>query len=107
MQRGELYRVRKPTGDPKTYRVFVVVSRQSSLDSRFSTAICAPVYSVGAGTTTQVPVGIDEGLKHESWIFCDDLTGVRKSDLTQFLGSLSRSKLAELDQALRVALDLD
>jgi mRNA interferase MazF len=107
MQRGELYRVRKPTGDPKLYRVFVVVSRQAALNSRFSTAICAPVYSIGAGTCTQVAVGIDEGLKHESWIFCDDLTSVRKADLTQFVGSLSQAKLAELDQALRVALDLE
>ena len=28
MKRGELYRVHKPGGDPKQYRVFVVVSRQ-------------------------------------------------------------------------------
>ena len=107
MQRGELYRVHKPTGDPKPYRVFVVVSRPAALNSRFSTAICAPVYSIGVGTRTQVAVGIDEGLKHESWIFCDDLTSLRKADLTHFVGSLSRAKLSELDQALRVALDLD
>jgi mRNA interferase MazF len=107
MRRGEIYRVHKPSGDPKSYRVFVVVSRQAALNSRFSTAICAPVYSTGAGTASQVAVGIDEGLKHESWIFCDDLTSVRKSDLTQFVGSLSRGKLADLDQALRVALELE
>lgn len=107
MRRGEIYRVYKPSGDPKSYRVFVVVSRQAALDSRLSTAICAPVYSTAAGTATQVAVGIDEGLKHESWIFCDDLTSVRKSDLTQFVGSLSRAKLADLDQALRVALELE
>ena len=42
MKRGHLYRVFKGTsGDPRKYRVFVVVSRQVLLDSRFSTALCA------------------------------------------------------------------
>ena len=46
MQRGELYLVRKPgSRDPKKQRVFVVVSRQLVIDSKFSTVICAPVYS--------------------------------------------------------------
>ena len=42
MKRGQLYRVYKaPGNDPKAFRVFVVVSRQVLLDSRFSTAICS------------------------------------------------------------------
>ena len=46
MRRGELYRVfRGSADDPRRHRVFVVVSRQVLLDSRFSTVICAPVYS--------------------------------------------------------------
>jgi len=107
MKRGELYRVHKPDRDPKRSRVFVIVSRQTQLDSRFSSAVCAPVYSIGTGISTQVPVGIAEGLKHESWIFCDDLTSLRKSDLTQFVGSLSPVKLVALDRALRIALALE
>lgn len=107
MKRGELYRVHKPGGDPKRHRVFVVVSRQTQLDSRFSTAICAPVFSNGEGISTQVAIGTDEGLKHESWIFCDSVTSIRKSDLTQFVGSLSRAKLADLNRALKIALDLE
>jgi mRNA-degrading endonuclease toxin of MazEF toxin-antitoxin module len=31
---------------------------------------------------------------------------MRKSDLTNHVGSLSRSKIAELNHALRMALDL-
>jgi mRNA interferase MazF len=49
-----LYRVYKPGGDPKRYRVFVVVSRQVLADSRFSTVICAPVFSSGEGLSTHV-----------------------------------------------------
>ena len=106
MRRGDLYRVHKPGGDPKKYRVFVVVSRQAALDSRFSTVICAPVFSNGLGLSTQVAVGAVEGLKHESWILCDNLTSVRKSDLTHFVGSLSPVRLADLNQALKRALEL-
>ena len=55
---------------------------------------------------TQVRIGIDEGLKHESWIQCDGLTSLRKSELRHYVGSLSQSKVGELDRALMMALDL-
>jgi len=106
MLRGQLYRVTKPGGDPKSSRVFVVVSRQALLDSRFTTAICAPVFTSGQGLSTQVAIGPDEGLKHASWIMCDNLVSLRKSDLTNFVGSLPAAKLTELNRALRMALDL-
>jgi mRNA interferase MazF len=106
MRRGELYRVFKPGGDPKQYRTFVVVSRQALIESRYSTAICAPIFSEGQGLSTQVAVGLDEGLKHDSWIMCDNLVSLRKSDLTQYVGSLSAKKLAELNRSLASALDL-
>jgi len=104
MKRGELYRVRKPGGDPKEFRAFVVVSRQTLLDSGFSTVICAPIYSRAEGLSTQVAVGIEEGLKHESWVMCDNLASMRKTELTNYVGSLSPPKLDELNRALRIAL---
>lgn len=108
MKRGDLYRVRRPgRPDPKRSRVFAIVSRQTLLDSRFSTAICAPVYSRRDGLATQVDVGIDEGLKHESSIHCDALVCIPKSSLTDFVGSLSPVRLASVDQALRIALALE
>ena len=55
---------------------------------------------------TQVDVGIDQGLKHESSVHCDELVSLLKSQLTDYLGSLEFSKLLELDQALATALDL-
>jgi len=106
MKRGDLYRVYRPQNDPKRFRNYVVVSRQILIDSRFSTVICAPVYSSGMALETQVLVGPEDGLKHSSWITCDDLMSVRKSDLTYFIASLSRAKLVELNRALAIALDL-
>jgi mRNA interferase MazF len=106
MKRGDLYRVHKPHGDPKTHRIFVMVSRDVLIESRFSTVVCAPVFSTGGDLSTQVSVGPSEGLKHPSWIFCDNLISVRKADLTQYVGCLSRPKISELNAALRMALDL-
>ena len=106
MRRGELYRVFKPGGDPKQYRIFAIVSRQALIDSRFSTVVCAPVFTSGAELSTQLSIGPDEGLKHPSWIMCDNLVSMRKSELTNFVASLSGPKLAELDRALKMALDL-
>lgn len=107
MKRGDLYRIAHPPGqDPKKYRIFVVVSRDALITSRFSTVICAPVYTVHDGLATQLLVGLDEGLKHESSIHCDALMSLPKSLLTHYIGSLSLEKIDELNQALIVALDL-
>jgi len=107
VKRGELYRVAHPTArDPKKQRVFVVVSRQVLIDSRFSTVVCAPIYSTHAGLSTQVLVGVEEGLKHDSSIHCDELVSLPKAVLTNYVGSLSRGKVETLNQALRIALDL-
>jgi mRNA interferase MazF len=106
MRRGELYRVHQPPGDTKEYRTFAIASRQSAIDSRFSTVICAPVFTNGHGASTQVGIGIDEGMKHGCWIWCDGLTSIPKSVLTQYVGSLSGPKLTEFNRALAFAIDL-
>ena len=107
MKRGELYRVANPSAkDPRKSRVFVIVSRQILIDSRFSTVVCAPIYSTHDGLSTQVLVGVNEGLKHDSSIHCDELVSLPKSALTNFVGSLSPDKIEELNRALSIALDI-
>lgn len=107
MKRGELYRVAHPSArDPRRFRVFVVVSRQVVIESRFSTVICAPIYTAYDGLLTQVPVGVDEGLKHDSSIHCDELVSLPKSALTYYISTLSPPKIQALNRALRIALDL-
>jgi mRNA interferase MazF len=107
VNRGDLYRVHKPSArDPKRFRVFVIISRSVLINSRFSTVICAPVYSSSHGLSTQVPIGIDEGMKHESSIHCDELVSLPKSALTDYVGTLPAKKIEELNEALRIALDI-
>jgi mRNA interferase MazF len=105
--RGDVYRVRRPAEDPKRSRAYVVVSRQPLIDSRFSTVICAPIYSQRGGLETEVAVGNAEGLKHASSIHCDALVSVAKVRLTDYVSRLSAHRMQALDQALRVALAVE
>jgi mRNA interferase MazF len=108
VKRGDFYRVVRPTKrDPKRFRVFLVVSRQVVIDSKFSTVVCAPVYTARHGLSTQVTVGPDEGLLHESSVHCDELVSLPKSTLTHFVGTLPATRLSDLDRALVTALGID
>lgn len=108
MTRGEIYRTRERVpergGKPGFY---VVVSRPFVADNDdVSTVICAPVYSKVLGLTTEIVLGVDDGLPRTSAVRCDFLTLMFKSRLTQFVGTLSLEKIRELNRALMVALDL-
>ena len=83
-----------------------MVSRQVLIDSKFSTVICAPIYSERLGLATQVDVGPEDGLKQESCIHCDELISLPKSSLTNYVGSLSETAFHLLKTALRLALDI-
>jgi len=106
--RGEIYRTpeRAPErgGKPGFY---VVVSRSFIAENDdVSTVICAPVYGQVLGLSTEVVVGPVEGLPRVSSVRCDFLALMFKRKLTGFVASLPPRKLAELDRALAVALDL-
>lgn len=85
----------------------MIVSRQVLIDSKFSTVICAPVYSAHQGLTTQVAVGPNEGLRLECSVHCDELVSLPKARLTQFVGELCPARWPELDRALAAALAID
>jgi len=107
LKRGDFFRVRHPgRGGPKRSRVFVIVSRQTLVDSLFSTVICAPVYTRRDDLATQVDVGVEDGFKHESSIHCDALVSLPKAMLTDYVSSLRPARREALDKALRVALAL-
>jgi len=105
MKRGDFYRIYKGNKyDPKNHRVFMVVSRQAVIGSSYSSVICAPVYSKYDDITTQVEVGVEEGLKHDSAIYCDELISFPKSILTDYVGTLPDDKIELINTALCIAL---
>ena len=76
--------------------------RFSVLDSHLRAKCIRRV--TGSQLGSQVDVGLREGLRHDSSVHCDELVSLRKSQLTQFVGSLDATKLKSLDDALMVAL---
>lgn len=106
--RGEIYLVSPPPGkDPERARALVIVSRQTLCDSKADKVICAPINSTADGRSTEVPVGVDDGLKHRSVINCDQLLLVEKARLTNYVASLSHKNLGALRDALRIALEIE
>lgn len=109
MTRGEIYRTseRVPErGDKPGF--YVVVSRGFiARNDDVSTVICAPVYRETLGLRSEVLVGSDDGLPHDSSVRCDFLTLMFKRKLTHFVTTLSERKQHELREALMYALQLD
>ncbi len=73
------------------------------ISSKYSTVICAPIYTSYDALSTQIQVGIEEGLKHDSSIHCDELVRLHKSQLTHYIGSVPSSKMQHLNEALAIA----
>ena len=108
MTRGEIYRTKERSpergGKPGFY---VVVSRTFiARNDDVSTVVCAPVYSQVLGLSSEVVVGPEDGLPRSSSIRCDFLALMFKRNLTTFVAALPPRKLAELNRALAVALEL-
>ena len=60
-----------------------------------------------AGLETQVPVGVKEGLKHDSAVHCDELVSLPKAALTNYLSALSSVTMESLNRSIRVALAIE
>lgn len=64
LARGETYLVPPAPGrDPKRARTLVVVSRQTLCDSKADKVICAPINTGADGRSTEVAIGVEDGLK--------------------------------------------
>jgi mRNA interferase MazF len=100
MRRGEVWWARL---DKK--RPVVLLSRDEAYAVR-AMVIVAPATTTVRGHDVEVKVGRREGLPPESVVNCDWLVTMPKEDLIERAGTLSTSKLRQLEDALRFALGL-
>ena len=100
--RGEVYDVRFPSGR----RPAVVVTRERVIPYLSSVTV-VQVTSTIRGLPTEVPLGREHGLDHESVVNCDNLATVPKAALARHRGTLGPVELVQLRDALRLALELD
>jgi len=93
-------------GPPAGQRPVCVLTKDAAVEVLLA-VMCAPITRTVRGIRSEVPVGYDEGLPEPSVVNCDNLVTVPKLYFdAQPVGSLGVDKRAELDRALRYALDI-
>ena len=91
---------------PDKERPVLVLSRQETL-LKLRTAIVTPITSTIRGLPSEVVVGIDEGLRHDSAINLDHVQTVEQRLLRRFECTLSDEKMRQVCRALAVATGCD
>ena len=102
--RGEIYWA--DLGPPAGRRPVCVLTRDAAASVRASVT-CALVTRTVRSIDSEVAVGPDHGLGEPSIINCDSIVTIPKWSLDRDrVGHLDEPKQAELDRALRYALDI-
>ena len=100
VNRGEIWFYRFKAPDKR--RPVVVLSRQEVIPL-LHTVMVAPITSIRRGAPSEVELGPEEGLKHESAANLDHVQTVERSRLTTFVGTVDPSKMRRICQALAIA----
>jgi mRNA interferase MazF len=85
----------------------VVVLTRELIRPHLTRVTVAPITSTIRGISTEVSVGLANGLEHDSVISCDNIQTIPKVDLGRQLGFLLSWQERELTQAIKIAFDLD
>ena len=101
LNRGEIWMFEFRPPDKR--RPVLILTRQEVI-GLLSTVTVAPITSTIRGAPSEVLIGIDEGLKHDSAINLDHLQTVDRTRLKQFLGSVPSGKMQLVCQALAIGL---
>lgn len=100
VNRGEIWLY--TFGSPDKRRPVLVLSRQRAIDL-LRTVLVAPITSTVHGAPSEVHVGIEEGLKHDSAVNLDHVQTVDQKQLHHFVGTVRSGKMAEVCRALMIA----
>jgi len=100
VNRGEIWLY--TFGSPDKRRPVLVLSRQKAI-SLLRTVLVAPIMSTSHGAPSEVMIGIDEGLKHDSAVNLDHIQTVDQRQLHHFVGTVGSEKMAAICHALLLA----
>lgn len=100
VNRGEIWNYRFKAPDKR--RPVLILSRQEVIPL-LHTVMVAPITSVRRGAPSEVPVGSNQGLKHDSAVNLDHVQTVERARLVSFVGSLDPPQMRQVCRALAVA----
>jgi mRNA interferase MazF len=93
-------------GPPAGRRPVCVITRDAAIEV-LRTVTCAPITRTIRDIRSEVEVGPEQGLPETSVISCDNVLTVPQAVLDrEAAGCLDEVRRAELDRALRYALDI-
>ena len=104
VKRGDVWRYRFKA--PDNLRPVVVLSRPDVIDL-LHTVMVAPITSTVRGAPSEVLVGINEGLRHESAVNLDHVQTIEQARLVGYVGSLAPEKMRAVCRALAIAVSCD
>jgi len=84
----------------------VVITRDATIPVLTSVTVATVTRRI-RGFVAEVAVGRAEGLDRDCVVNCNDLSTIPKRMLSRQRGSLGPGAMRRLDDALRIALDLD
>lgn len=87
---------------PDKLRPVLVLTRQEVIEL-LHTVMVAPITSTIRGAPSEVVVGIEEGLKHDSAVNLDHVQTVGKSRLRRRIAEVSPEKMKAVCRALSIA----
>jgi mRNA interferase MazF len=100
VNRGEIWNYRFKTPDKR--RPVLILSRAEVIPL-LHTVMVAPITSTRRGAPSEVPVGVNEGLKQDSAVNLDHVQCVERARLVSFVGSLDAAQMRHICRALAVA----
>ena len=89
-------------GSPDKRRPVLMPSRRKAIDL-LRTVLVAPITSSAHEAPSEVQVGIEEGLKHDSVVNLDHVQAVNQKNLHHFVGTVGREKMNAVCRALVIA----
>jgi mRNA interferase MazF len=93
-------------GGPQRTRPALILTRSSAIPYLTGVTV-APITRTIRGIPTEIPLGVDAGLKTASVANLDCVQTVAKTRIGRFLGALGAHRRAEVRTALCFALGLD
>ncbi|WP_296900443.1 type II toxin-antitoxin system PemK/MazF family toxin [Thiohalocapsa sp.] len=100
-RRGEIWMYRFRSPDKR--RPVLILSRPEAI-AWLHTVTVAPITSTIRGLPSEVVVGTEAGLKHDSAVNLDHVQTVEQAQIERFIGSLNAVRMQEVCAALAVAL---
>lgn len=101
LNRGEIWLYTFKAPDKR--RPVLILSRPDVIPL-LSTVMVAPITSTIHGAPSEVVVGVDEGLKHESAVNLDHVQTVAQEALRHYVGRLGPAKMAAVCRSLATAV---